>query len=158
MNKAVYEEKTEQLLLPITEAGGYELVDVEFVKEGGSWYLRGYIDKSGGVTVDDCERVSRSLEAELDREDFIAEPYILEISSPGLGRPLKKDKDFVRNKGKDVEIRLFRPQEHEKNWEGTLSDWDAQTITLLTDQGTDSERDVTFSRENIALIREAFDW
>ena len=65
MNKAVYEEKTEQLLLPITEAGGYELVDVEFVKEGGSWYLRGYIDKSGGVTVDDCERVSRSLEAEL---------------------------------------------------------------------------------------------
>ena len=64
----------------------------------------------------------------------------------------------MRNRGKDVEIRLFRPQEHEKNWEGTLSDWDAHTITLLTDQGTDSERDVTFSRENIALIREAFDW
>ena len=90
----LYEQKTEELLLPIMEEQGFELVDVEYVKEGGSWYLRAYIDKPGGITVDDCENVSRQLSDLLDEKDYIEDSYILEVSSPGLGRPLKKEKDF----------------------------------------------------------------
>lgn len=158
MNKALYEKKAEALLLPITESRGYELVDVEFVKEGGTWYLRGYIDKPGGITVNDCEEVSRAFEAELDREDFISESYVLEVSSPGLGRPLKKEKDFVRNRGRDIEIHLFRPVGHEKSWEGVLKSWDGSSVTIETSAGTDGTESVTFDRQNIALIREAVDW
>ena len=89
-----YEAKVEAFLLPVMEENGFELVDVEYVKEAGTWYLRAYIDKPGGFTVDDCEMVSRKLGDWLDKEDFIDESYILEVSSPGLGRPLKKEKDF----------------------------------------------------------------
>ncbi len=154
MNKAVYENRAEKLILPILESRGFELVDVEFVKEGGTWYLRAYIDKPGGINVNDCEDVSRAFEAELDREDFISESYVLEVSSPGLGRPLKKEKDYVRNKGKRVEIHLFRPLQHEKNWEGTLTLWDDASVTITTDE----QQLVTFEKSDIALIREAFDW
>ena len=102
-----YEKKTEELLLPIMEENQFELVDVEYVSEGGVYYLRAYIDKPGGITVDDCEVVSRRLSDLLDKKDFIKDAsYILEVSSPGLGRQLKKDKDFDRNMGKEVEIRL----------------------------------------------------
>ena len=114
MNRIEYEKRTEQLLLPILSQNGFELVDVEFVKEGSTWYLRSYIDKTGGINVNDCERVSRALEKELDREDFISEAYVLEVSSPGLGRPLKKDKDYIRNEGKEIELRLYKSFEHEK--------------------------------------------
>ena len=93
-----YEQKTEKLLMPIMEANGFELVDVEYVKEAGNWYLRAYIDKPGGITVDDCEVVNRELGDLLDRDDFIDDSYILEVSSPGLGRPLKKERDFIRSK------------------------------------------------------------
>lgn len=154
MNKAVYENRAEKLILPILESRGFELVDVEFVKEGGTWYLRAYIDKPGGINVNDCEDVSRAFEAELDREDFISESYVLEVSSPGLGRPLKKEKDYVRNKGKRVEIHLFRPLQHEKNWEGALTLWDDASVTITTDE----QQLVTFEKSDIALIREAFDW
>ena len=92
-----YEQRTEQLLLPIIEEHHFELVDVEYVKEAGNWYLRAYVDKEGGFTVDDCELVSRRLSDLLDEEDFIPDSYILEISSPGLGRQLKKEKDFARS-------------------------------------------------------------
>ena len=102
--REVYEQKTEELITPFVEDKGFELVDVEYVKEGGNWYLRAYIDKPGGITVDDCEVISRSLSDKLDEEDFIEGAYILEVSSPGLGRPLKKEKDFVRNMGQEVEI------------------------------------------------------
>lgn len=158
MNKAAYEKRAEALLLPITESRGYELVDVEFVKEGGTFYLRGYIDKPGGITVDDCEEVSRAFEAELDREDFISESYVLEVSSPGLGRPLRKEKDYIRNKGKEIELHLFRPVEHEKSWEGVLKDWDDSSVTIEADSGTDDARLVTFDRDDIALVKEAVDW
>lgn len=87
-----YEQKAEELITPIVEANGFELVDVEYVKEGGTWYLRAYIDKEGGITVDDCEIVSRAFSDRLDAEDFIDDAYIMEVSSPGLGRPLKKRK------------------------------------------------------------------
>ena len=94
--REIYEQKTEELIMPLIEQHQFELVDVEYVKEGGNWYLRAYIDKPGGITVDDCELVSRALSDLLDEHDFIEDAYILEVSSPGLGRPLKKDKDFAR--------------------------------------------------------------
>ena len=90
--REVYEQKTEELLLPIVESNGFELVDVEYVKEGGNWYLRAYIDKPGGISVDDCEVVSRAFSDILDEKDYIEDTYIFEVSSPGLGRPLKKRK------------------------------------------------------------------
>ena len=89
------ETKTEELVLPIIKANNFELVDVEYVKEGANWYLRVYAGKEGGIAIDDCVLISRSLEEKLDAEDFIEDAYILEVSSPGLGRPLKKEKDYV---------------------------------------------------------------
>ena len=103
-----YEQQTEALLEPIVEELGFELVDVEYVKEGGTWYLRAYIDKPGGIAVDDCEAVSRRFSDILDEKDYIEDSYIFEVSSPGLGRPLKKEKDFKRNLGEEVEIRTYR--------------------------------------------------
>lgn len=154
MNRIEYEKRTEQLLLPILSQNGFELVDVEFVKEGSTWYLRSYIDKTGGINVNDCERVSRALEKELDREDFISEAYVLEVSSPGLGRPLKKDKDYIRNEGKEIELRLYKSFEHEKELRGVLKAWTRDSVTIVTDDG----RELVFSRKELALVREAFDW
>ena len=102
--REIYEQKTEELIMPLIEQHQFELVDVEYVKEGGNWYLRAYIDKPGGITVDDCELVSRALSDLLDEHDFIEDAYILEVSSPGLGRPLKKDKDFARSIGEEVRL------------------------------------------------------
>lgn len=148
-----YESKTEKLVLPIIEENKYELVDVEYVKEGGNWYLRVYVDKPGGITVDDCEIVSRALGDLLDRDDFIDEAYILEVSSPGLGRPLKKEKDFTRSIGKMVEVKLYRTVNKRKNFEGELKEFDDETVTIIEDG-----EDVVFKREEIALIRLAFDF
>lgn len=148
-----YEQRTEQLVLPIIRSNKFELVDVEYVKEGGTWYLRAYIDKPGGITVDDCEIVNRALGDLLDREDFIEDSYVLEVSSPGLGRPLKKEKDFVRSRGEEVEIRTYRMVEKQKEFRGILKAWDKETVTIVTEEG---ER--VFSRDNIALIRLAFDF
>ena len=97
--KESYESRTEKFLLPLMQEHGFELVDVEYVKEGDTWYLRAYIDKEGGISLDDCELISRKVSDWLDKEDFIQDSYILEVSSPGLGRPLKKDKDFARSIG-----------------------------------------------------------
>ena len=148
-----YEQRTEQLVLPIIQSNKFELVDVEYVKEGGTWYLRAYIDKPGGITVDDCEIVNRALGDLLDREDFIEDSYILEVSSPGLGRPLKKEKDFVRSQGKEVEIRTYRMVERQKEFRGILKAWDKETVTIETEEG-----EQVFLRDNIALIRLAFDF
>ena len=105
--RADYESKTEALLMPIAQRWGVSIYDVEYVKEGSEYYLRAYIDKPEGVTIQDCENVSRALSDELDREDFIPDAYILEVSSPGLGRTLKKDKHLQAALGQQVEIRLF---------------------------------------------------
>ena len=94
-----YEAGFEKILLPVTEENGVEIYDVEYVKEGSDWYLRAYIDKEGGVTIEDCEKVSRAVSDIMDREDFIKDAYILEVSSPGLGRTLKKDKHLSRSIG-----------------------------------------------------------
>ena len=113
--KDLYESKTEELVTPLIEQNNFELVDIEYVKEGSNWYLRVYIDKPGGINVDDCELISRALSDKLDEEDFIDDAYILEVSSPGLGRPLKKDKDFERSLGEDVEIKLYRMKDGTKD-------------------------------------------
>ena len=125
-----YEQKTEEILNPIVEEYGFELVDVEYVKEGGTWYLRAYVDKPGGITVDDCEVVSRRMSALLDEQDFIEESYIFEVSSPGLGRPLKKEKDFKRSLGKEVEIRTYRAIDKEKEFYGVLKSYDDTQICV----------------------------
>ena len=154
MNRREYELRTEDLLLPILAQHGFELVDVEFVKEGSTWYLRSYIDKPGGINVDDCETVSRALETELDREDYIREAYVLEVSSPGLGRPLKKEKDYIRNEGKEIELRLYKSFEHEKELRGVLKAWTKDSVTIVTDSG----RELEFQKKELALVSEAFDW
>ena len=154
MAKKDYESRTEAMLMPIVETKGFELVDVEWVKEGANWYLRAYIDKENGITVDDCEEVSRALSDLLDEEDFISENYILEVSSPGLDRPLKKEKDFARSIGKDVEIRLYKAIDKQKEFTGTLTSYDADSVTITMEDG--SER--TFEKSGIALIRLAFDF
>ena len=149
-----YEKRTEKLLTPITEANGFEIVDVEFVKEGGNRFLRAYIDKPEGSTVDDCETVSRALGARLDEEDFIEESYILEVSSPGLGRPLKKEKDFARNLGEPVELHTFRPVEKRKEFCGILKAYNKDTVTIEEEDGTER----VFERSALALIRQAVIW
>lgn len=143
-----YERKAEALLAPIVEQMGFELVDVEYVKEAGNWYLRGYIDKDGGIAVNDCEAVSRAFSDKLDEQDFIEDSYIMEISSPGLDRPLKKEKDFARSIGKLVEIRTYRPLEKQKEFCGELTAYDSNSVTIDED-GTSR----TFDKKDIALVR-----
>ena len=152
LNKKEYESRTEKLIMPLIEANGFDLWDVEWVKEGGEWYLRAYIDKEGGITVDDCELVSRALSDLLDAEDYIAENYILEVSSPGLDRPLKKDKDFYRCIGRDVEVKLFKAVNNEKEFVGVLTDYDGTNVTITLED----ESIMQFKRTDIARIRLAF--
>lgn len=119
-----YVKYTEELLEKISEKLHFEIVDVEFVKEAREYYLRVYcdMDKEGGISIDDCVNISRALSADLDKEDFIEESYILEVSSPGLGRVLKKDKDFKRELGKEVELKLFKAKDGIKEVCGILKD------------------------------------
>lgn len=152
--REVYEQRTEELIMPVIVENNFELVDVEFVKEGSNWYLRLYVDKEGGININDCELVSRAMSDILDKEDYIEESYILEVSSPGLGRPLKKDKDFVRSTGKEVEIRLYKAVEKQKEFTGILKDFDKNSVTIELENGEDK----TFNRNDIALIRLAFDF
>ncbi len=147
------EQRAEAMILPILDRLSLTLVDVEYVREAGTWYLRAYIDKEGGVTVGDCEEVSREMNPLLDREDFIEDAYVFEVSSPGLGRPLKKEKDFRRNVGKDVEMRFFTPVDGEKEMTATLLSFDRDAIRVLVN-GKEKE----IARKTIALIREYVDW
>ena len=148
-----YETRTQALLEPIAEANGVSVYDVEYVKEGADYHLCAYIDKPEGVNIQDCENVSRALSDALDREDFIAEPYVLEVSSPGLGRALKKDKHLQASIGEDVEIKLFKPIDKCKEFSGVLERFDADSITIL-----EGETERTFRRADVALIRLAVDF
>lgn len=149
-----YVTRTEELITPILERMNFELVDVEFVKEGSSWYLRAYIDKEGGITVNDCEAVAREMNEILDREDYVEESYVFEVSSPGLGRPLKKEKDYIRNMGKKLEIRTYRAVCGEKEFYGILKAYDDNRVTIENDDG----EELIFEKKEIALIRQAFDF
>lgn len=148
-----YEAKTEELLKPIAEANNVSVYDVEYVKEGSDFYLRAYIDKAEGVNILDCENVSRALSDALDQADFIPDAYILEVSSPGLGRTLKKDKHLQACIGEEVEIKLFKPIDKCKEFSGVLESFDADSITIKANGET-----MSFSRTDIALIRLAFDF
>lgn len=160
--KEDYERRTETLIMPLIEENHFELVDVEYVKEGSNWYLRTFIDKDGGITVDDCELVSRCLSDLLDEEDFISESYILEVSSPGLGRQLKKEKDLKRSIGEEVEVKLYQgvKREHRgkmisvKEFSGFLVSFDESSITIESDE----EEKIVLQREDIAVIRLALDF
>ena len=147
--RELYEQQTEQLLLPIIESHGFELVDVEYVKEAGNWYLRAYIDKPGGITVDDCEVVSRAFSDILDEKDYIEDSYIFEVSSPGLGRPLKKENDFARSIGEEVEIRTYRAIDRQKEFIGILVEYDKDTVTIEYEDETTQ----VFNRIDTPLIR-----
>lgn len=152
MTKKEIEETCEQLVLPIIDQFGYELVDVEYVKEGPTYYLRVYADKQGGITIDDCVEISQLLSPKLDKYDKeFKDAYILEVSSPGLLRPLKKDKDFERNIGKVIEIKLFKALEGTKSKEfnGRLTGYDEESIKIITD---DNE-ELVIMRSNISLAR-----
>jgi ribosome maturation factor RimP len=149
-----YERKTEQLLEPILTANHFELYDVEYVKEGGSWYLRAYIDKENGITVDDCVLVSRALSDLLDQNDFISDSYVLEVSSPGLGRQLKRDKHFEKSIGEEVEVKLYKALNKKKEYVGVLKAFDAVTLTLEFEDGAAMD----IPRADIAVVRLTFDF
>lgn len=148
-----YEERTEALLKPICQNAGVSIYDVEYVKEGSDYYLRAFIDKEGGVSIIDCETVSRALSDKLDEEDFIQEAYILEVSSPGLGRTLKKDRHLQSAIGAEVELKTFKPIDKQKEFSGILISFDKDTVTIKA-----QEEELTFARKDLALIRMALDF
>ena len=159
--RETYESKTEHLLTPVAEKYGVEIYDVEYVKEGKDWYLRAYIDKPEGVNINDCENVSRALSDALDAEDFIPDAYILEVSSPGLGRALKKDRHFEKSLGAEVEVKTYKPIEGQKEFTGILEAYDADTITIGSGEGeAEKNNKIThvFERNEIALVRLALDF
>ena len=152
MTAKEYEKKTEEFLTPILEKKGLKLWDVVFEKEGKEYYLSAYIDKPGGVTVDDCEEVSREMNEILDREDYIKENYTLVVSSPGLDRPLKRERDFINSVGREVEIKTYKAIDGMKEFTGVLEAFDKDTVTV--DEGS-SQR--VFNRKDISMIRLAFE-
>lgn len=150
--RETYEEKTESLLYSIVERFGVEVYDVEYVKEGKEYYLRVYIDKPEGVNIQDCENVSRALSDALDDADFIPDAYILEVSSPGLGRVLKKDKHLEKSLGEAVELKAYKPIDGQKEFAGILRAYDAESVTI--EENGALRR---FDRRDIATIRLALD-
>ena len=148
-------ERAEEILKPIAENCGVVIYDVDYVKEAGDWYLRAYIDrKPDGVTIDDCETVSRAYSDALDEADLIADAYILEVSSPGLGRQLKKDRHLAYSIGEEVEGRTFQEVNGSKDFTGTLRAYDKDTVTIEPDGGGE----IVLSRRNLAVIRLTIDF
>ena len=143
------EAKVLPLLEPIVEANSLELVDLEFVKEGVNWYLRVYIDKDGGVNIDDCELVSRALEAKLDEKDPIEQAYILEVSSPGIDRPLKKEADFVKYQGEIIDVKLYKAVNGSKQYQGKLLGLENGVLSIEEENGNV----VTFEHKDTASVR-----
>jgi ribosome maturation factor RimP len=148
MAKKKVEEIVEELAQPIIEEMGFELVDVEFLKEGANWYLRVYIDKQGGITIDDCQVISERLSDMLDKQDPIRQSYILEVSSPGE-RPLKKDRDYERFRGEFVEVKLYQPLNGKKIYEGELLGLNGDIVEIKTAEGVE----MGFDRKDTALVR-----
>lgn len=155
--KDTYETRAEALLEPIVAANGCEIYDVEYIKEGSDWYLRAYIDKAEGVNIIDCENVSRAFSEKLDEEDFISDAYILEVSSPGLGRALKKDRHFEKSLGEEVEIKTYKPIDKQKEFVGILKAYDKDTVTIDMDVNNKIEEKV-FLKSDIAIVRLTIDF
>ncbi len=138
------EERVEELMNEIIKDTEFELVDVEYILER-DWYLRIFVDKPGGVDLDDCQMLSEKIGDVLDKESLIEESYILEVSSPGIDRVLKKDKDFIREAGKSVDVTLYAPINGKKNFTGTLEGRDEKFLTLKEFE--------PLPREKIAQVR-----
>lgn len=149
---AKIEEKVENLVKDNVQKLGYNLYDVEYVKEGKEFYLRIYIDKPTGITLEDCELVSNNVNELLDEEDYIKEQYFLEVSSPGIERILKKDKHLKENVGKKVQIKLFKPFNGQKQYEGILKDFNENAVTI------ENLQNLKIERQNISQIKTIFDW
>lgn len=147
------EQKVEELLSEKVESLGYSLYDVEYVKEGKDFFLRIYIDSSKGITLEDCELVSNNITDILDKEDYIKEQYFLEVSSPGVERVLKKDKHLELNINSEVSVKLFKPVDGEKQFQGTLENFNEENIVL----GINGER-IELSRKNISQIKTVYNW
>ena len=148
-----YEARTEELLQPIVMENGLEVYDVEYVKEVSELYLRVFIDKSEGVNIKDCELVSRALSEILDREDFIEDAYILEVSSPGLGRTLRKENHFLKSIGSEVEVKTYKPIDKEKQFVGILTSYQDGTVTIKIDK-----KEMSFNKSEIASVKLTFDF
>lgn len=140
------EEAVEAIVQEIVQDSNLEVVDVEYVKER-DWYLRVYLDKEGGIEIDDCQRVSETLEQILDEKDLLTEAYILEVSSPGLDRVLKKARDFEREQGKSVDVTFYAPVDGKKTWVGTLTGYDLEKNAIVLD----GEKELPL--EKIAQVR-----
>lgn len=130
MSKTKVEDIVYELSKPIIDNHQFELVEVEYKKEGGEWYLRIYIDKEGGITIDDCQVVSEEVSEILDETDPIDSSYIFEVSSPGIERPLKTERDFEKAMGKLIEVKLFAPVDGKKAIEGTLSGYSEDNVEI----------------------------
>ncbi len=152
MKKSDIEKRVLEMVMPIIETNGFDLWDVEYVKEGADNYLRVYADKEGGIEIDDCVLISRALEEKLDQEDFIEDAYILEVSSPGLTRRLKKDRDFEKSIGRLVLLKLYKAENGAKEYTGYLSGFDEDSISI--DIG---EETIKFKRENVSSVRLEFE-
>lgn len=137
------ETQVETLMSEILSGTEFELVDVEYVKER-DWYLRVFVDKPGGIDLDDCQTLSEQLSARLDESDIISGAYILEVSSPGIDRILKKDKDFVREAGKIVDVTLYAPLDGKKIFTGELKGRDENFLNL---------KDISLPRDKVAQVR-----
>ncbi len=142
-------ELCEQIARPVIENLGFELCDVEFQKEYGDWVLTFYIHKPDGVTIDDCESVSKALDPVLDEADPIEQEYILSVSSLGIDRPLKKDRDFERAMGQEMQVKLYAPIDKKKEWIGVLTAFDDDSFSIMTDKN----KTLTILRKECALIR-----
>ncbi|HGM3505824.1 ribosome maturation factor RimP [Clostridioides sp. ZZV15-6383] len=143
------EATIEEIVTKITDEHGFEMVDVEYVKEAGEYYLRVYIDKEEGISLNECELVSRELSPILDEKDPIKENYFLEVSSPGLDRALKKDRDFVRYQGRDVDLKLYKPLNGCKQFEGELVGLTEDNNIKILVNGKEME----FNRKDVAIVR-----
>ncbi|WP_432641747.1 ribosome maturation factor RimP [Acidaminococcus sp.] len=153
MDKKKITERVTALVAPIVEAAGLELVDVEYVRER-DWFLRVFIDKEGGIDIDDCSAVSNALAKKLDEEDFIREKYYLEVSSPGIDRPLKRDKDLVSHYGTKVDMAFFAPYEGKKQLTAVLKSHDRDNLVLEDEK----KKELTIARKLIASVRPHIDF
>ena len=150
---AKIEERVEELVTkPINELG-YKVYDVMYVKEGKDNYLRIFIDKESGISLDDCEKVNNAITDMLDEADIIKDQYFLEISSPGIERHIRKDKQLEEHIGKDINVRLFKPIDKQKELTGTLQKFDDEQVVLLI-----NEEEITINRENISSMKRAYKW
>ncbi len=157
------EEKVEKLLKDTIESLGYELYDVEYVKEGKNYFLRIYIDKPEGIDLKDCEKVNDAISDKLDEANYIKEPYFLEVSSPGVERVLRKDRHLEQNREKEIEIKLFKKDENgKKEYQGILKNFDEDKIILeQMKQGKEEPNQVQnleIERKDIAHIKTIYHW